>query len=99
MISMSGLTPAKLIRAICVYLAYEHTDIARVLLRDASGGIKLPTELYELAAAQISALERRASLRTLVERRVAVWRKIVEQGLHLPLVGCVLFQDVFFHGG
>ena len=69
MISMSGLTPAKLIRAICVYLAYEHTDIARVLLRDASGGIKLPTELYELAAAQISALERRASLRNLLRLR------------------------------
>jgi len=69
MASLAGLTPRKLIRAMCIYLAHERTDIARVLLREASGRIDLEAEQCELVLAQIGALERRASLQDLLRLR------------------------------
>lgn len=69
MASMAGLTPRKLIRAVCIYLAYERTDIARVLLREASVKIELEAERRELALAQIGAIERRASLQDILRLR------------------------------
>ena len=47
----------------------QRTDIARVLLREASGRIDLEAEQCELVLAQIGALERRASLQDLLRLR------------------------------